>query len=331
MDPWEEIQTPSAVNSVNALRVNAGIPWGFFWARDIDGKCILFLQHNIDSSPQDHLPKLKGMEVCISEGSKEDERILVFRLLDFSFRDIFHKLCVDIIDRSSVVSSEREAVSVAVARTWRWHHLLRGGGNGLLSPEEQKGLLGELFVLEKYILPIIPTFDALVAWQGPLGSPKDFEIGRVSIEAKARRGGARPFISISSEHQLDDSGVDALYLYVVELDRATSGSPCGFRISDVIDRIRDQISEADHAALEKFESLILATGFRWEDDYSDFLWVEGSGFLYKVAEGFPRISASNILQGVRDVKYNISLPECRQYAVENQELETELRRINHGN
>ena len=87
-------------------------------------------------------------------------------------------------------------------RTWRWHHLLRGGGSTLCYRlEEQKGLLGELLVLERPFCCLTSgASTAVAAWRGPLGSPKDFEIGRVAIEVKARRGGAiARHVAITSE------------------------------------------------------------------------------------------------------------------------------------
>ena len=53
-------------------------------------------------------------------------------------------------------------------------------------------MIGELLVLESVLLPHMEASAAVTAWRGPLGSPKDFEIGRVAIEVKARRGGATP-------------------------------------------------------------------------------------------------------------------------------------------
>jgi len=36
-------------------------------------------------------------------------------------------LCRDIVECTARAKSEREAVALTLARTWRWHHLLRGG------------------------------------------------------------------------------------------------------------------------------------------------------------------------------------------------------------
>ena len=94
-------------------------------------------------------------------------------LLDSTQRDIFQTLCEDIISAAARrPKSEAGAVSAALSRTWRWHHLLRGGRGTLLSPEEQKGLLGELFVLERLLLPRMDASSAVTAWRGPLAAPK---------------------------------------------------------------------------------------------------------------------------------------------------------------
>lgn len=323
-DPWKDLAPPNAADAINAKRVDANIPWGFFWARGVDHKCLLVLQHDAASTPHGRLPTLKGIEVAVLDGNRDSDRMLVLKLLDSAHRDIFHRLCGDIVAGSSHAASEREAVETALARTWRWHHLLRGGSDGRLSPEEQKGLIGELLVMEHCLLPRISAFDAVSAWRGPLGAPKDFEIGRVCIEAKARRGAATPYVAINSEHQLDNSGTDELFLHVVELDHAPSDTNEGFTVSDVARRIRSQIAEADDGAAIALDDMLSAAGFRWEDDYSDSNWIEGSSRLYRVDDEFPRITALTIMSGVSNVKYSIYLTACEPFHIDDNVLVSAL-------
>ena len=186
-DPWKELAAPETTNALSARRVDASMPWGFFWARDADRRHLLLLRHDAEASPTGRVPRLKGIETTLSEREADGSRLLALRLLDPAQRDIFHRLCLDIIASTARAFSEAEAVANALARTWRWHHLLRGGADGRLSIEEQKGLIGELLVLDELLLPVIQVIDALTAWRGPLGAPKDFEVGRICIEAKARR------------------------------------------------------------------------------------------------------------------------------------------------
>ena len=323
-NPWSDLAPPSTSDAVNARRVDPKLEWNFFWGRAIDRKCLLILRHSSDSTPEGRLPVLRGIEVTMSTIDDKGGTSLAFKLLDSAQLDLFHRLCVDIIEATQGATSEKTAVAAALARTWRWHHLLRGGSDGRLSPEEQKGLIGELLVLERLLLPRLSAADAVSCWHGPLGAPKDFEIGRVAIEAKARRGAATPFIALSSEHQLDSSGVDALFLHVAELDEAPSDGANGASVTQFVQRLRGAIQGGDQAAIEKFESLLLAAGFSEEHDYSDTRWIDGPTRLYSVSDGFPRITADQIASGVTYVRYSVSLVECEPFLSDIAALELAL-------
>ena len=313
-NPWRDIQPPSLADAVNARRVDAKLPWNFFWARGADRRVFLTLRHATESAPSTPLPRLRDIEVTLSPPDQANTRILALKLLDPSQQDIFHTLCRDIISVAAQTESEAEAVSVALMRTWRWHHLLRVGGGTLLSPEEQKGLIGELLVLERVLLPHLEASAAVTAWRGPLGSPKDFEIGRVAIEVKAHRGGATPSVAITSEDQLDETGVDSLFLYVVDLDEAPEDATNGLTLTDVTNRVRDHLYSLDPGAAGVFETLVSAAGVRPEDDYSNSQWLEGPSRLYMVAGEFPRIARSEVRSGVSHIRYAISLGDCEPFA-----------------
>ena len=325
-NPWEDIETPSMASAVSARRVDAESRWDFFWARGTDRKVLLTLRHDEQSSPTTPLPELRDIEVVLSPPGGDGRRLLGFKLLDPAQQDIFHSLCKDILSTAERAESEAQAVSVALLRTWRWHYLLRGGGT-LLSLEEQKGLLGELFVLERFLLPNMSASDAVNAWRGPLGSPKDFEIGRVAIEAKARRGGATPYIAITSESQLDESGVDSLFMYVVELDEAPDDSVDAVNVKEVVDRLCDHIKSIDITAANTFETLTIAAGVGQEDDYSSYRWLEGESRLYCVTGGFPRITWREIRSGVSRVRYTVSLVDCEPFVTSECDLTKVLAKM----
>ena len=313
-DPWAEIDPPSIADSVAARRVDTNLPWDFFWARGVDGSVLLTLSHATGSAPTTHLPRLRDIEVTLSPPDGSDTQLLAFQLLDPNQRDIFQTLCRDIISAAARAESEAGAVSAALMRTWRWHHLLRGGHHTLLSPEEQKGLLGELFVLERLLLPRMDATSAVTAWRGPLGAPKDFDIARVAIEAKTRRGGATPSLSITSESQLDEGGVDSLFLHVVELDEAPTETTHGVTLHDVAERIRERLFSLDPGSCGILETRLSAAGYRVEDDYSSHPWMEGASRIFLVTGNFPRITSSEIRSGVSNVRYSVSLADCEPFA-----------------
>ena len=315
-DPWTGLEPPASAEIINAKRVDGKHPWNFFWARSVDRKCLLILQCSAASAPKGKLPKLKGIEVALSEPETGGSVMVSLKLTDNQHRDIFHRLCLDIVQAASAARSESEAGETFLARTWRWHHLLRGGSDSRLSAEEQKGLIGELLVLERYLIPLFGPADATGAWVGPTGSPKDFEYGRTAIEAKARRGAARPYVAISSEHQLDASGCDVLFMYVVELDAAPEGAASAFTLTDVACRIADRIAADAPAVLERFEGQLVAAGFSRDDDYSSFRWISGPHRFLHVVEDFPRITPAMFKSGVERVRYDLSLVECEQFRVD---------------
>ena len=318
-NPWCQISAPSLATSVNALRVDANLPWNFFWARAADNGILLTMSLSGESVPNTPLPRLKDIEVTLSPPDDRGLRILAFKLHDTSQQDLFHTLCQDIISAAGTSSTEGEACSIALMRTWRWHHLLRGGGSGL-SAEDQRGLLGELQVLEQVLWPELGASGAVEAWRGPLGSPKDFEIGRVAIEVKSRRGGATSSIAITSEDQLDESGVDFLFLYVCEIDRAQADNSQSFTVTEVTERVRDRLYSEDPGAAHQFETLVSAAGLDHNYDYSHSRWVEGSSHIYHVTGDFPRITGYELRMGISRVRYSVSLSDCQAFETTESQL-----------
>ena len=315
-DPWNAIEPPSAAAAINAKRVDEQGRWDFFWARDLDRRRMLVLLFRCDyQSPK--MPRPKGLDISIQAGNGDEPSMFMLTLLDQAQTDIFYRLCLDVISATAHSVSEDEALNTAIARSWRWHHLLRGGGDDRLTMEEQKGLIGELVVLEREVLPRMAAADAVTAWVGPLGTPKDFELGTLAIEAKARRGTAEPFVSISSEHQLDIHGLEVLLLHVTDLARGTAESAQAFSVSDLARKVGDRVSDLDPGSVQPFEAVLAASGFDWSDDYSDCLWLETGTRLYRVTEGFPRVAASELSTGVSHVTYRISLVDCESFMVTN--------------
>lgn len=320
-DPWESIQTPDHAATVKGRRVDSKLPWELFWAVDTARNCLLIVHHDPKHSPSNKLPYLRGLEIEVRKPDTGAKSILVLRLKDMEQREIFHRLCIDIVAAMQLATSEEEAVGRLIARTWRWHRLLKGGRDGRLSDDEQKGFLGELTVLKKILFPNTGIKAGVKSWVGPLGSPKDFEIGRVCIEAKARRGAAKPFIAISNEYQLDTSGVDMLFLHVSEIDLAFENDHKAVTVTDAATEIRDMIVSKHPAFLELMEERFLATGFDWDDDYTDKKWHIGPRHLYQVTGQFPRIVPSGFPHGVEGVRYSIALQECEGFRVDVEDLE----------
>lgn len=329
--PWDGIEVPIQSNQFTAKRVDASLTWSFFWAVDAANRCMFVLHHATESEPNRSLPSLAGIEISSTSGDEENEPAITFTLSERSNRGMFLQLCEDLIASTDGLNTEREAVAMVVGRTWRWHHLLRGGSSGLLTLEEQQGLIGELFALEKLLLSSLSKSDAVAAWRGPLGAPKDFEVDQTALEVKSRRGASAASVRISSEHQLDETGVDSLFLFVISIDRATEGAENSFTLPDLASRIQHEIGVSDFAAQLEFMERLSAAGLRPEDDYSEHVWLEGSHAIYEVRESFPRLTAGSIGGGISNVTYDLALSACAQFVKTDQDFMDEIGRSRNGN
>lgn len=315
-DPWSGLASPSEATALSARRTSAVSPQDLFWALDPEGRCLLLLRHQRSEGPGPRLPRLRGLVVETLPEPATDRQFLVLRLLETSSRELFHRLCLDIVEATAGAATEKEAIDRFLARTWRWHRLLSGGADGRLSEDEQKGLIGELDLLHRQLLPLLGGLGAVEAWTGPLGAPKDFEIGRLCIEVKARRGAATPQVLISSEHQLDTSGIDALLLQVVEITSASPAGGDGRTVSQVVAEVREAVAALDPAAVMLLDERLAAAGFDASTDYSDRKWIIGGRQIYSVENGFPRITPAMHPTGLGEVRYAVSLPACKDWQVD---------------
>ena len=324
-DPWKAIVVPSDSREISGRRVDPKLPWNIYWALDLERHCLLVLTIQEENCPDQRLPQLRGLDVKLHSNSQDGTYSLVLRLLDAGQRELFFRLCLDVVSATEHASSEKEAVARLLARTWRWHRLLETGRSEALSEEEQKGLIGELWVLQQILFPTIGVGAAIKAWRGPLDAPKDFEVGEVCIESKSHRGAAAPYVEISSEHQLDTQGIGMLFLHVLEIAIATSESSKAFNLSEAVSSIEDDVTSGDPAHLALLEERLAAAGFDAKHDYSDTNWLIGPSHTFEVSEDFPRLTCKEVPRGVHRVRYRIALPDCEPFKVPLEELNQRLR------
>jgi hypothetical protein len=314
-DPWADIPVPATESELSARRADAAMRASFYYALDAKGRCILLLEYNCAYPTGLRLPGLTGITMSRRETSEQKGQLLL-RLEDGELRDIFGELCGDILTVAGSAESDEGALSVSVSRTWRWHHLLRGGRGRQLGVEQQKGLIGELLTIEALSSTI--SYQVLLdSWTGPLGEPKDFSLPEaLAIECKAVRGVEQPFVQISSEWQLDATELESLFLIVAGLDRSQDSDPDSFNLDDLVARLRMSVTEAAPDAVPLLDSRLFAAGYRPEDDYAEYRWTGGLKFAYDIGGEFPRVEGARLPTGVERVSYRVSLSACAGHEVE---------------
>lgn len=302
-NPWDSL------DSNDARRVDIHGHYDFFWVVLEGGAPGLMLR--LPSIPKNvsRLPKLKNLFVSfrsISSGAA-----FVIALKERSQVEIFHTLCMDVVAAGESGSDINDALLRAIQRTQRWQYLLRGGSKAGLSVEEQRGLVGELAILRKFIDALGPEA-ALEAWTGPSGASKDFEFIGACVEVKTMRAAAKPVIFISSEQQLTD--VDGCRLFLSVLSVASAVTPDGLTLHDYVN-ITSEMIEGSAAALDSWEEAIYSTGYDLSNDYDDRCWSLGKNIIYEVHGSFPRIRNPLDL-GIEEVKYSLSLDACSDFILD---------------
>jgi hypothetical protein len=310
-DPWTGLR-PGAID---ARRLDSANRHDLFWIVTDQKEAGLLLRLDPDTEEPGALPRLQHLH--LGYRALGGGRALTIVLRDQEQRELFATLCRDIAAAADEAPDNQGALERALRRTLRWHHLLRGGRGRLLGLEEQRGLVGELTFL-RHLAGLIGPIAAIDAWKGPFGSAKDFELLHCLVEVKARRGGSKPSVSISSEDQLADVAGARLFLLVMQVDAAVV--PFGQALTDLASDTGELFAAAGPDAYDQWEDALVAVGFDFEHDYSDRRWTVTNPLHFEVAEGFPRIT-SPMMTGVSNVRYALGLNACSRFAIDPSALE----------
>ncbi len=312
--PWAGLEA----GKTDTRRVDAEARWDWFWAVMPRADVALVLQLRGLPSPAPDLPKLRNLEIRFQ--TLPGGPILYIRLKDNAHVELFETLCRDVMAAGELAETEPEALERAIGRTFRWHHLLRGGKLDILSDEAQKGLIGEIEVL-KLLMGTLGPKPALTAWTGPSGAPKDFELNGDCLEVKARRGASQPFVKISNEYQLADVLDRRLWLGVLAVDKVQP--PHGRTLTEHVAEISDLLERTEPSAIVDWDLHLADAGFDPLHDYSGWRWIVASPEFYAVTEGFPRIAAPVPL-GVAGVSYGLALSACAAFRTDWQSIQSTL-------
>lgn len=315
-----EVQPWNGLGFNEARRIDKRGRHDFFWAVVENDSVALALALPDGAERVLPLPKIKSLDIRYRKLGSRDALFVVLR--DSEQVDLFASLCKDIVSAGEQGETPSDALDRAVRRTLRWHHLLRGGSSERLSVEEQRGLLGELQVLQ-LLCAKIGAEAAIEAWRGPEDGAKDFELHGMCMEVKARRGAARPQVQVSSADQLADVAGADVFLLVHDVDAAIK--PEGMTLSDHVQVVEAIFQSATLTAYGTWERLLAAAGFDWAHDYSDRRWTVGKRVTFRVEEGFPSIPLP-VPMGVINVKYAVALDACAEFTVEDDQLLAEIEK-----
>ncbi len=315
-DPWLDLKAPSGVGETSAIRADPHSTWDFYWSLNYENHPQLTLVHA--KAPTGKLPAFEGFRVT-STPSAEGNRLLNFALTGDQSREIFHTLCLDLVNVTNDCATEDEAVKMSINRAWVWHRMLRGERDARMTTNEQQGLMGELHVL-KTALSHADNEVVIESWKAPEENAKDFIYQANALEIKAKRSVHSANVHITSAEQLDTHDFSSVILTIVNV---VKDDPDGTDLHTYSQKIINElaIDTPDLAIL--FHQRLVQRGLWPEHDYSADKWRVVSVDYYSFGPGFPCIQGSALPPGVSNVTYSVDINSIKPFQItEEQALTT---------
>ncbi|WP_292427839.1 PD-(D/E)XK motif protein [Mesorhizobium sp.] len=220
-------------------------------------------------------------------------------------RDLFVQMSADIVAALSATQTQSDSwlLSLMLARIRAWQEFMRRPRSGLLSPEEEIGLFGELVFLREALDAGAPAAGMLHSWAGPAGGLQDFQTETVGIEIKSTISASGFPAQISSLEQLDGLAGRAVILGGVRLCQQEGGQT----LSELVGGLRMRVAQSRDLAGWLDRSLLLA-GYE-ENAASRYLRrydVVDTRF-FEVDGSFPCLRRSSTVPVIRSANYQIDL------------------------
>jgi hypothetical protein len=257
------------------------------------------------------LPDLtNAIEVTRRQRTRDGRWTLTLELQAQALTDAFISLVSDLATKSSVATSEREALETFLDTLAEWKELLTARSDRL--PESAlRGLIAELwFGFESRAHGHLES-ETTRAWAGPLGGAQDFQFPAPSdhFEVKSLRP-SRTSVEISSEEQLDG---DKIKLAVVTLEEASASSD-GLTLPGVVTSIRSRLENgADRSEFNRrFARLFIDLDDPW---YSEHAYNVRRLQVFDVDESFPALRRSKLPDAITQTTYRIDLQYIVQFLV----------------
>lgn len=233
---------------------------------------------------------------------------ITFSLADQAFLDHFICFCSDIIRASRSIRDPKKTADFMCSRYVQWQKAFSRNNNGLLSPAEIKGLIGEMCFLQSRMIPQYGEAVALSSWCGPEMSDRDFECGDTWFEVKSTVSGSAA-VSISSAEQLDTDRTG--HLAVVFLDKTSPADTSALTLNRMYHVLRNSLSS--ELLAQKLDTILLTFGYYENQVYDSFCFHYSGMSLYRVDPGFPCLRKKDLPIAVQNVKYDLSLAAIQEY------------------
>ncbi|WP_430809569.1 MULTISPECIES: PD-(D/E)XK motif protein [unclassified Carboxylicivirga] len=256
---------------------------------------------------QNYLKRFTGVEIQFLP-TKE----LIIILQENELFDVFVMFVEDIIKSISITHVHEEALIRISQRVSYWKRLFGKFTGGLLTPQQQRGLYGELLILEHLLNECKNHTMVMDSWQAPTATNQDFYFNTSAIEVKTSKSN-HPSIKIANEFQLDCTSFEHLYVAFIKLSELPEGENT---LLNKINEIRN-ILRLSPILVDDFNLKLSFLGINSdvESEYNKTSYKIRKTTFYKVTDEFPKIISSMVDKAVTHISYEVSPNECDEFEV----------------
>ena len=318
---WNSINTESQSSTVKtqiARRIPSKGVYPVFLATDFK-KGVRLLYIKLDSDHDlitEFLPRFRGLEISLaitSIGQFKNEEFLKFTQSIPNTDNIFELVISDICDKIIQIQNKRNLNAILTKVVNEWKIFFEKQENEILSISSQKGLVGELHFLKDYLFHKYSFAESVFYWTGAERTNHDFQIINSAVEVKTTSSKQHKKFTISSERQLDSTGLEHLYLslFAINLHSNMPNRTLPALIFEIYKRIQD-----DPVALFQFQIKLAKYGYNetLSEKYTIGFTIFEMKF-FEVTEGFPRLLQKNLPDGVGDLKYSVIVAACTPFEI----------------
>lgn len=265
---------------------------------------------------QNYLKRFTGVEIQVLPSNE-----LIIILQENELSDIFILFVEDIINSISTVSTTEDVLLKISQRVLYWKRLFGKFTGGLLTPQQQRGLYGELLVLEILLNETNNYTKVLESWQAPAGTNQDFYFGKTAIEVKTSKSN-NPAMKITNEFQLDTSLFSNLFISFIRLSELPTGEET---LLNKINEIRNTL-RAFPLVIEEFNLKLSHLGISTdlESEYDKTAYNIRKITYYQVTDDFPRITSSMVDRAITHISYEIAPNECSEFEISSETVIKEV-------
>lgn len=252
--------------------------------------------------------------ILVKSGKRPDKKwSLSFSLVEDSYRDMFVLFCEDIVSSSACIENKEKATRFVGKRYKEWREMLANAQGNLLSPEEIKGLLGEMYFLKEYLCDQYGAEKAALSWTGPKRLPQDYIIDETWYEIKTVSS-SRTEVGISSIDQLDCAKPGELV--VIRADKTSVTNTDAVNLNKLYKELLAMLP--DDESKEQFSTMLLRYGYYPRPEYEDgeYTFEIKTTARYAVSADFPCIRRTNLPESITEAKYSLSLMAIDSYMKE---------------